>query len=124
MVRPNITILLFALLSFSWVVECQEIVFFSEMDENGDMMPTQDQVWNDFQNTIITQDGDDSPDLNMVLDVRVVTFFEEQDNLDEQVDELQWGQTQRIVFSFTNPSNATVIRLDNITAYFLDTESS
>ena len=124
MVRPNITILLFALLSFSWVVECQEIVFFSEMDENGDMMPTQDQVWNDFQNEIITQDGDDSPDLNMVLDVRVVTFFEEQDNLDEQVDELQWGQTQRIVFSFTNPSNATVIRLDNITAYFLDTESS
>ena len=59
----------------------------------------------------------------MVLDVRVVTFFEEQDNIDEQVDELQWGQTQRIVFSFTNPSNATVIRLDNITAYFLDTES-
>ena len=83
MVRPNITILLFALLSFSWVVECQEIVFFSEMDENGDMMPTQDQVWNDFQDQIITQDGDDSPDLNMVLDVRVVTFFEEQDNLDE-----------------------------------------
>ena len=86
-------------------------------------MPTQDQVWNDFQNQIISQDGEDPSDLNMVLDVRVVTFFEEQDNLDEQVDELQWGQTQRIVFSFTNPSNATVIRLDNITAYFLDTES-
>ena len=85
-------------------------------------MPSQDQIWNDYDNQNYPQDDNESPDLHMELDVRVVTFFDEHENLEETVDELEWGHTQRIVFSFTNPSNKTVIRLDNITAYFIDTD--
>ena len=85
-------------------------------------MPSQDQVWNDYDNQNHSQDANKLPDLHMELDVRVVTFFDEHENLEEKVEELEWGYTQRIVFSFTNPSNKTVIRLDNITAYFIDTD--
>ena len=52
----------------------------------------------------------------MELDFRVATFYDEHESSEGEFDELEWGQSQRIVFSLTNPSNSSVIRLDNITA--------
>ena len=44
-------------------------------------MPSQDQIWNDYDNQNHPQDDNESPDLHMELDVRVVTFFDEHVNL-------------------------------------------